>query len=143
MRLAIQCRGRSPTSWLKNGRRCHCHSAAVTQDAEEDGREAYVFDGYSKHQRTVDTRTGATTVQMTYDAAGLLIAVADVDGDVTTVERDALGVPLSITGPFGQVTRLQVNAEGYLSDITNPAEETVSLGYGDEGLLTSFTDALE
>jgi YD repeat-containing protein len=108
----------------------------------EDGREAYVFDGRGMHLRTVDTRTGATTAQMTYDAAGLLIGIADVDGDVTTIERDAAGVPLSITGPFGQVTRLQVNAEGYLSAVTNPAEETVSLGYGDEGLLTRFTDAL-
>ncbi|WP_129346320.1 RHS repeat protein [Sorangium cellulosum] len=78
----------------------------------EDGGEAYVFDGSGKHLRTVDTRTGATLFQMSYDSSGLLIAIADVDGDVTAIERDARGTPLSITGPFGQATQIALNADG-------------------------------
>ncbi|WP_438031825.1 hypothetical protein [Sorangium sp. So ce204] len=108
----------------------------------EDGREAYVFDGRGKHQRTVDTRTGATLFQMAYDPSGQLIAIADVDNDVTTIERDASGTPRSITGPFGQATQLELNADGYLWTVTNPEHETVTLTYGAEGLLTGFRDAL-
>ncbi|MGK4006806.1 RHS repeat-associated core domain-containing protein [Sorangium sp. So ce1036] len=109
----------------------------------EDGDEAYVFDGSGKHLRTVDTRTGATLFQMSYDSSGLLIAIADVDGDVTAIERDARGTPLSITGPFGQATQIALNADGYLWTVTNPAAETVTLTYGTEGLLTGLKDALD
>jgi RHS repeat-associated protein len=75
-----------------------------------------------------------------YDDAGRLIALADGDGNTTTIEHNASGHPTAIVGPYGQRTTLAVDGTGYLSQITNPAGETIQLSYSPEGLLTSITD---
>ncbi len=106
----------------------------------EDGSELYVFDGLGRHWRTLDALTGALRYEFAYDAAGLLAAVTDGDGNVTSVERDGAGDPTAIVGPYGQRTTLSLDANGYLNRITNPAGESVQLAYTSDGLLEEMTD---
>ncbi len=105
-----------------------------------DGNEVYVFDPSGRHLRTVDALTAVQRQGFTYDGAGRLTAITDVDGNVTTIERNASGGPTAIVGPFGQRTALTAGADGYLDGITSPAGEVVQLAYASDGLLTDFTN---
>ncbi|MBI2875537.1 MAG: hypothetical protein HYY20_01500, partial [Candidatus Tectomicrobia bacterium] len=106
----------------------------------EDGSELYVFDGEGRHLRTLNALTGAVRYRFSYDSAGLLAAVTDGDGNVTTIERDADGNPTAIVAPFGQRTTLSLDANGHLASITNPAGEATRFSYTDDGLLLTLTD---
>jgi len=108
--------------------------------AAEDGTELYVFNSAGKHLRTLDALTGAVKYQFTYDSSGLLASVADVAGQVTTVERDGSGNPTAIVAPGGQRTTLAVEANGYLASVANPAGDTVVLTYTADGLLATQTN---
>lgn len=105
-----------------------------------DGSELFLFNSSGRHLRTLDAITGAVRYEFLYDAGGRLMAVTDLDGEVTIIERDHRGNPTAIVGPYGQKTMLGLDAEGYLSRVSNPAGETVHLGYAGEGLLASLTD---
>ena len=105
-----------------------------------DGSQLYHFDPTGRHVRTVDALTGAVQHQFTYDGAGRLSTVTDIDGNVTTIERAPEGNPTAIVAPGGQRTTLEVNGDGYLIRAANPANETVSLTYEPGGLLASFTE---
>lgn len=107
----------------------------------ENGMELYHFDITGRHLRTLDAHTGAVLYSFTYDDAGLLIAVTDVTGNVTFIERDAQGNPYRFISPFGQVTDLTLNANGYLTGVTAPGNLVQSFTYTDGGLLTSYTDS--
>jgi RHS repeat-associated protein len=106
----------------------------------EDGSQLYIFSGVGRHLRTLHALTGASLYEFTYDGSGLLTAVTDADGNVTTIERGAGGTPAAIVGPFGQRTTLTLDANGYLASIANPAGEGTQLSYTAGGLLTRFRD---
>jgi len=106
----------------------------------EDGSELFIFDASGKHLKTVNTLTGATVTEFSYDSGGRLIRVTDGDNNVTTIERDNFGNPTGIVSPYNQRTELAVNGNGYFSSITNPANETDSFTYSNNGLLLSKKD---
>ncbi|MBI4334830.1 MAG: glucosaminidase domain-containing protein [Chloroflexi bacterium] len=108
--------------------------------SDEDGSEIYVFAGQGRHLRTQNALTGAMRYRFTYDSAGLLVAVTDGDGNVTTIERDADGNPTAIVAPFGQRTILSLDTNGYLSTLAHPSGETTRFDYADGGLLSTLTD---
>lgn len=105
-----------------------------------DGSEVWEFSSAGRHLRTLHPLTGAALYTFSYDSAGRLSAVSDVDGNRTVIERAADGKPLAIVAPGGQRTALATNAGGYLSGFTNPLNQTTSLGYSSSGLLTAKTD---
>ena len=108
-----------------------------------DGAELYVFDKKGKHQRTLDAATGVVLHRFSYDGAGRLISVEDVDGLKTQIERDASsGDATAVVAPSGERTELAMDERGYLASVSNPAGETVQLAYdgSGSGLLQSLTD---
>ena len=109
--------------------------------ASEDGRELYTFSPAGKHLRTLDALTNVRKYDFTYDTAGRLIEMIDIDSLITTIERDSAGNPVAIVSPFGQRTTFTLDANGYLASITNPASETLQFTYTADGLMTSMTDA--
>jgi len=116
-------------------------STANSLIASEDGSEAYIFDHLARHVQTIDTFTGATRYQFSYDVAGRLASVTDGDGNITSIEHDANGEPTAIVSPYGQRTVLTSDGNGYLATITNPANETIELASTADGLLTTLTDS--
>jgi YD repeat-containing protein len=106
--------------------------------ADTSGKSVYAFDGDGRHRRTLDAVTGASLDSFTYDAAGRLSSVTDVNGDATTISRDANGNPTSITNAFGQQTTLTVDANGYLATVGDAAGDTYTLNTATNGLLQSF-----
>lgn len=109
------------------------------QVASEDGSVLYQFNRQGKHLRTIDTLTGLDLYQFTYDSNGYVIAITDLDGDVTTIERDENSLPKAIIAPDGQKTRLVLNQQGYLTRLIAPDKATYKIGYTEDGLLTRFT----
>src|SRR5262249_27847928 len=109
----------------------------------EDGSEVYVFTGTGQHLRTLNALTGAVRYQFTYGHSGLLTAITDGDGNVTTIERDSNDQPTGIVASGGQRTALALDANGYLAHLTNPANEISQFTYATgaaDGLLTTRTD---
>ncbi len=106
----------------------------------EDGSEIYEFSDVGQHLRTFDALTNATLLTFAYDAQGRLASVADIDNNVTTIQRDAGGAPTAIISPYGETTTLTVDGNGRLVQVTNPASESVTLGYTAGGALQSVTD---
>jgi YD repeat-containing protein len=118
-------------------------SVLATQNikvASEDGQEAWVFSPAGRHLQTIDVLTNSMLLTFVYDAAGRLLTVADVDGNVTTIQRDGTGKPLAIVGPFGQTNSLNLDANGYLATVTNPKNEVTQAPHGTSGLLATLTD---
>ncbi|MGZ8237201.1 MAG: PKD domain-containing protein, partial [Methylobacter sp.] len=105
-----------------------------------DGSELYHFDANGRHLRTLNALTRSVLYRFSYDDAGRLNTITDVDGDITRIERDAVGDPTAIVAPDGQRTALTLDASGYLAGITNPAGETHNMSYTADGLVTAFTD---
>lgn len=105
------------------------------------GSELYEFDALGRHVRTMEALTKAVVYEFSYDNAGRLSSVRDVDGNVTTIERDGGGGPSAIVSPGGQRTSVELNADGYLKRISNPASQSVLFDYFPKGLLKTFTDA--
>jgi len=110
------------------------------QVASEDGSVLYQFTRQGKHLRTLDTLTGLDLYQFTYDNNGYVIAITDLDGDVTTIERDENSLPKAIIAPDGQKTRLVLNQQGYLTRLVAPDKATYKMAYTEDGLLTRFTN---
>jgi RHS repeat-associated protein len=114
---------------------------SVVQFSSSDGKQAYTFDTSGRHLETVDAFTGATLYQFAYDSAGRLFQIADVDGNITTINRDGQGNPQSITPPSAQPTTLTVDTNGYLNAITDPAQNQAQFTYSAQGLMMTMTDA--
>jgi RHS repeat-associated protein len=114
-------------------------SLAEIPIASPDGAEVWVFDGYGRHLRSLDSLTGSLRLRFHYDTAGRLAEIEDTDGLRTRIERGGGGQALALVGPFGQRTELTYE-NGYLASIRNPAGETVRFATTPEGLLTSLTD---
>jgi len=105
-----------------------------------DGREAYIFDLYGRHLRTVDALTGALRFTFGYDEKLLLVTITDADDQVTTVERDADGNPTAVVGPYNHRTEIALDGDGYIQSVTDPLGGNWTMGYSNAGLLTSFDD---
>lgn len=118
-------------------------SAAEILIPAEDGSEVYVFNGAGRHLRTLDALTNAVRYRFTYDPANRLVAIADGDNNITTIERDPDGRPTAIISPYNQRTTLTLGPDGYLASVTNPAEESTQFEYRAGGLLASMTDPRE
>jgi RHS repeat-associated protein len=107
--------------------------------ANEAGTAVDVFDGSGRHLATRDALTASLLYSFTYDPAGRLASVIDLDGNTTTLQRDASGLPTAIVGPYGQSTALAVGADGSLSSIQDAVGNTYSYLYDAGGLLQSTT----
>ncbi|MCP4489840.1 MAG: hypothetical protein GY820_21355, partial [Gammaproteobacteria bacterium] len=88
--------------------------------ASLDGSRLYQFDQYGRHLKTLDSITSAEIFSFTYDSEGLLSAITDINGDVTTINRLTDGTPTTIVAPDGQITTLTLDTNGYLATITEP-----------------------
>jgi len=108
--------------------------------ASEDGTQLYHFTPTGRHLRTLDAVTGNVIYEFGYDAAGLLVTITDIDGDVTRIERDANGLATAIVSPDGHRTTLGYDANGWLNRVSSPANETLAMSYTPDGLLTGFTN---
>ena len=108
--------------------------------ASSDGSQLFYFNAVGRHQRTVNSRTGATVYTFTYDATGHLTQITDGDGNVTRITRDGNGQPTAIVSPDGLTTTLTVDTNDYLAGIANPAGDTYRMTYTPTGLLTEFKD---
>lgn len=92
--------------------------------AAYDGFRYFVFDQEWRHVRTVDSVTGTSVVNLTYDESGGLSSVrGNLDGVriELTVERSADGEPQAMLGMDGTPTRLALDADG----------RVVAIGHGD------------
>jgi len=107
--------------------------------SSSDGKELYIFNRTGRHLRTVNTLTGTTVYQFSYDPNGLLISVQDLNGNITSIERNGNGNPTAIVGPYGQRTIFSLDSNGYLASITKPAGEVTSFEYTSGGLMTKMT----
>ncbi len=105
--------------------------------ASSSGDELFIFDKYGRHQQTKSSLTGVTKYKFEYDNRNNLVAIQDVDGNVTTIERDTNGQGLSLTSPYGQETGLTYDQNSYLSSISDPNGNTFSMIYKDSGGLLS------
>ena len=108
--------------------------------ASGDGSDLFVFSSSGRHLRTLDAVTSDTTYTFGYDGAGRLTTIADLDGQVTKIQRLADGTPTAIVAAGGQQTTLTLGDDGFLSRVSDPGGHAVLLGYGEGGLLTSETD---
>lgn len=106
----------------------------------EDGREAWIFDGAGRHQRTLDALTGVALWTFGFDAQHRLTSLTDRDGNVTQVVRNGGGDAVAIVAPGGQATALALDASGLLATVTAPEGDAVHLGYDASGLLTSLVE---
>ena len=106
-----------------------------------DGSQIYRFAANGRHLATINALTGAVIYSFRYDESGLLQAVEDAYGNITTVERDSSGRPTAIVSPYGQRTSLAVNSEGWLERVSNTAGEMVEIGYTEGGLFNSLLDS--
>jgi RHS repeat-associated protein len=104
-----------------------------------DGSEVYVFDESGVHLRTVNALTGAALLRFVYDSARRLVAIIDLDGNATVIERDGGAAPVAIVGPYGHRSELSLDFGGYLAAVTDPAGGTTSIEHGTLGELRSFT----
>ncbi len=103
------------------------------------GSVVYQFNAEGRHLNTLDALTGVSRFRFTYETAGRLTTVTDVNDNVTTLERNFNGDISAIVGPFGQRTEFTVNADGLLTDIRNPAGKVVSFQYTN-GQLTDLIE---
>ena len=113
----------------------------VIEFGSEDGLLVDAFDGHGRHLQTSDALTGAVLALFSYDVAGRLTTITDVDGKVTYFDRDSSGNPTAIRAPFGQKTTLTVDARNYLKTVTDPANKQTTFTYDVNGLMLTKTDA--
>jgi RHS repeat-associated protein len=131
-----------------------------------DGALYYLFDARGRHLETRNASTNGLVYSFDYDSSGRLQAIADSDGNTTTIMRDGSGGPSAIVAPFGQQTTLHLNANGYLDAVrpdpnhpaygmqyvdarglletfATPRGTATQFGYDALGVLASTTDALD
>lgn len=107
--------------------------------ASEDGAEVFRFDHQGRHLETLDSVTGNVLFGFSYNAEGRLQQVADVYGNITTLEYTN-DLPSAIVAYGGQRTTLTTNADGYLDAVVNPAGESTAFTYAGQGLLSSMIE---
>ncbi len=102
-----------------------------------DGQSEDTFDATGRHLARIDTRTGVTLEQFSYDPSGRLASVTDVNGLQTTMTYGSGTV--TITGPYGVATQLALDATGALANVTDSLGDVWKMTYASGGLLASFT----
>lgn len=75
----------------------------------------------------------------TFDSAGALTAITDLDGYTTTLTYNGPGKLATVTDSAGRALTLTYS-NGLLSTLTDPAGRTVSYGYDATGRLNTVTD---
>jgi YD repeat-containing protein len=120
-----------------------------------NGQVAYVRDtngnrvtaGYTGAQLTSLTASSGPSINISYNAAGLISAVANSLGQVTTYSYDATNRYLtSVTGPTGQTTTYSYNttsgspAQNALTTITFPGATHQYFTYDNEGRLAGTSN---
>jgi RHS repeat-associated protein len=101
-------------------------------------REVLRFDADGRLTALAD-RNGETTT-LAYDDAGALSAVTSASGRELAVEVDDEGRVVAVTGPLGRTTRYEYDVAGDLVAVTDPAGGVVRYAYDDEHRLTALTD---
>lgn len=105
-----------------------------------DGTRVYEFDEDGRHLGTRDALLDTELLSFEVDGDGLLSAVTDPYGNVTTIERNAAGEVTAIIASNGQETLLSVDGDGDLAAITDPSGGAVSFTYLDGSLMQTRTD---
>jgi RHS repeat-associated protein len=107
----------------------------------EDGRFVFEFAPDGRHLKTHDSVTGNVLFTFRYDESNRLVAIEDVDHDVTAINyvSDSL---IRITSPDSHQTGLTLNANGYLIDVQNEDSTHYQMTYHSGGLLASLIDPL-
>ncbi|MBI5017187.1 MAG: choice-of-anchor D domain-containing protein [Deltaproteobacteria bacterium] len=80
-------------------------------------------------------------VEQRFDAAGRLTAVADRNGNTTTLSYTG-ALPTTLTDPVGRVVGLTYDVQGRLTGLIDPLGRTVAYAYDGQGDLVSVTDPL-
>ncbi|MCG2795897.1 MAG: DUF6531 domain-containing protein, partial [Actinomycetia bacterium] len=75
-----------------------------------------------------------------FDASGLIVRIADTNGNVLRVSRDSSGRATSVTDACGQTATFSYNDQGRITKVTDPAGRTISYSYDGNGNLTRVTD---
>jgi len=105
-----------------------------------DGGVLQVFNAQGRHLRTVNADTGAVLAAFSYDTAGLLQSMVDVDNNVTRIERRTIGNSISIVAPGGQETTLSLSSAAQVTSIATAPDETTTFTYTAAGLMKTMTD---
>lgn len=93
--------------------------------------------------RNVDgtfTFTRKARERFTFDAGGLLIAQADLNGNVTTLTYTG-GQLTTVTEPAGRTLTFTYGTNGLVSKVTGPAAQRVLYSYDPAGQLVTVNDA--
>lgn len=85
------------------------------------------------------TYTRKTKEVFTFDAAGRLTALSDLNGNATTLAYDANGYMAAATDQAGRSITFTFGAGGRISTATDPAARTASYAYDSGGRLVSVT----
>jgi RHS repeat-associated protein len=84
---------------------------------------------FTRHQRTIET----------FNSSGLLMSVADLNGDTTTLAYQN-GQLEKITDPAGRVILVQTDSAGRIVALTDPMGRSVRYAYDAAGNLATATD---
>ena len=116
----------------------------------QSGTEIYVFDIKGRHLETFDAATryhdaiGTPLYRFSYDAQGLLVAVANRT-QRTTIKRDTTTGTMTVISPppLKRETILTLDVNGYLGSLRDPLGNTIHISSSSTGLLEKKTDALQ
>jgi RHS repeat-associated protein len=103
-----------------------------------DGGKLFHFFPEGRHDKTTDSRTGATLYSFGYDTEGRVTTITDPKARQTTI---SYGDPVEISGPDGQISTLSLDVNGYLASFVNPAGEEHTFTMRPDGLMVTMKDA--
>jgi RHS repeat-associated protein len=86
------------------------------------------------------TFTRKAREKFSFNPAGQLTQVQDLNGYSTTLSYDAQGRLASVTDPVGRSVSFSYDSSNRITQISDPAGRTVSYGYDDAGNLSTVTD---
>lgn len=97
--------------------------------AAKSGSVLDVFDKGGRLVRQKHPVDGHLLRSFEYDDNGQLVAIKDVYGQVTKIERASDGKPTAVISPHGQKTLLELNDEDLLASVTAPGGAQWNLDY--------------
>lgn len=128
-------------------------SVTITEDdgsqvtAEPLGNGAYSLPGFSDSTLSQSSGGGWSFVRQrtetySFNSAGKLTAITDLNGYSTTLGYNASGQLTTITDAAGRSISLSYGSNGFVSQLTDPAGESTTYGYDSSGDLTSVSDPM-